>query len=115
MPIMVSGEWVASEKWTWRAGSSANLLSYTSETVTATSYKNDPDNTTGFVKDVVNQTTDSTFLVLPLSIEDIDFGFSYMPVENVIIDGKFTKAFVEDGLVNDGPVDTGSLSVTFKY
>lgn len=115
MPITVSGEWVASEKWTWRAGSTANLMEYTSETDTETSYINDPDNTTGFVEDVVNQTTDSTFLVLPLSVSNVDFGFSYMPVENVTIDGKFTKAFVEDGIANDGPVDGGSLAVTFRY
>ena len=115
MPIRVSAQWVASDKWTWRAGSNSNLFYFLNESATEITYKDDPDNTTGFVKDKENQTVDSVFSVLPAFVAGIDLGFSYSPLKNVTFDAKFTKAFVEDGLLSDGPVDSGSIAATFRY
>ncbi|EAR11235.1 hypothetical protein [Reinekea blandensis] len=114
-PIRVSAEWAASEKWTWRAGVSTNLVSFESVQSETTAYKNSDDDATSFEVDYVNQTQDSTTLILPTLVNDFSLGFSYQPIDGVTFAAVFDKNMIENGLTSNGPITNASLSLTVRY
>lgn len=83
--VNVSAELMASEKWTWRAGTTIDLLKITSSKTTMTQNKVDVAGT-GYEKDYVQVTADASELEILDAGYTINLGFGYKPSDNAVLD-----------------------------
>jgi len=84
-PLRISAEFTASEKWTWRAGTSSNLLEKTDSKTTTTNNKVDQA-ATGFELDFVAIDAETGSLEFLDFFNEVSLGFTYSPAENVALD-----------------------------
>jgi hypothetical protein len=106
--VNVSAELKASEKWTWRAGTTIDLLKITSSKDTTTVNKVDGAGT-GYEKDYVQVTADSSEVEFLQTGYAIDLGFAYKPSENSVLDVNLNS--------NNNPLQnwTANFGFTFYY
>jgi hypothetical protein len=91
VPVNISIEYLVNEKWTWRAGTRANLLSSTSTTETTTTNKVNTTND-GYELDQVEINTDNSGLQILDFVDDVSLGFTQTPNDFVKLDGELTTS-----------------------
>ncbi|MFQ3229458.1 hypothetical protein [Reinekea sp.] len=106
LPVNLSVEYAASERWTWRGGASAAILTHTKEEQTETVYKVDVAGT-GYEKDYETKTQEDLNLLIGSSVA-MNLGFTYAPLPNITLD----SAINTSGALQNWRADFG---LTYKY
>ena len=114
LPIAAALEYDTSEKWTWRAGAKATILTKTSTEEENSSYRVNSSGD-GYEVDETQVTTNSSGWLVGQANGTVNIGVSYSPIPSVTFDARVEKALFENGLFNDGPIENGSLAVTITY
>lgn len=111
LPMRASLEVAASDKWTWRAGITADLLDLILNKKEEDAKKlNDAND--GYVLDYTATLVDGSTLTSPNGVTT-QFGLAYEPVENLKLDMVFNRNFLTNGFLNNGLATRFSVTYLF--